>query len=127
MVSLCLADSTSWAWATMCDASALFHMTAQELHDLRLVSETKFHEKINKVQFTEAVFTMTAKVETFNQAPQLKFTVQDVEPVGWGQEEGGRHIKRRWLEIMELEKQLGVSHEEEYGIAVSGCAAFNIE
>lgn len=38
--------------------------------------------------------------------------------------EGGRyHIKRRWREAMMLEDELGVSHEEEIGMVVTGAAA----
>jgi len=124
MVSLCLADCTSWVWATMFSASSLFNMTAQELHDLRIVSELNFLELVNKVQFKEAVFTVTAKVETYNQAPQLKFNVQDLDHHDWGENSGRDHIKRRWREIIMLEEELGVSHEEEFGIAVSGTAAY---
>eukprot|EP00092_Neocalanus_flemingeri_P013818 GFUD01014906.1.p1 GENE.GFUD01014906.1~~GFUD01014906.1.p1 ORF type:complete len:664 (+),score=220.39 GFUD01014906.1:118-2109(+) len=124
MVSLCLADCTSWIWATMFSASSLFNMTAQELHDLRIISESNFLELVTKVQFTEAVFSVTAKVETYNQSPQLKFNIQDMEHLGWGEEGGKDHIKRRWMEVMRLEEELGVSHEEEYGIAVSGTAAY---
>ena len=38
----CLADCTSWIWAIMFSTSSLFNMTAQELHDLRIVSEHDF-------------------------------------------------------------------------------------
>jgi len=124
MVSMCLADCTSWVWATMFNASSLFHMTAQELNDLRISSESKFLDLVNKIQFTEAVFHVTAKVETYNQSPQLKFNIQDMDQVGWGEEGGRDHVKRRWLDVMRLEEELGVSHEEEFGIAVSGTAAF---
>jgi len=124
MVSLCLADCTSWVWATMFNASPLFNMTAQELNDLRIISESNFLDLVTKVQFTEAVFSVTAKVETYNQSPQLRFNIQDMDQVGWGEEAGEQFIKRRWAEIMRLEEELGVSHEEEFGIAVSGTAAF---
>jgi len=124
MVNLCLADCTSWVWATMFSASALFNMTAKELHDLRLVSEIDFLELVNKVQFKEAMFTVSAKVETYNQAPQLKFTIQDMDHIAWGEESCRDHVKRRWVEIIMLEEELGVSHEEEFGIAVSGTAAY---
>jgi len=124
MVSLCLADCTSWVWATMFSASSLFNMTAQELHDLRIVSEFDFLELVNKVQFKEATFTVTARVETFNQSPQLKFTVQDMDTLQWGDTSGTDHVKRRWREIIMMEEELGVSHEEEFGIAVLGSAAY---
>jgi len=124
VVNMCLADCTSWAWATMFNASNMFHMTAQELNDLRITSESKFLDLVNKVQFTEAVFHVTAKVETHNQSPQLKFNIQDMDQVGWGEEGGKEHVKRRWLDIIRLEEELGVSHEEEFGIAVSGTAAY---
>jgi len=125
IVNICLADCTSWVWATMFSASSLFNMTAQELHDLRIVSEHDFLELVNKAQFTEAVFTVTAKVETYNQSPQLKFNIQDIDKLEWGEEGGRDHIKRRWREVMMLEEELGVSHEEEFGIAVTGSAAFS--
>jgi hypothetical protein len=48
-----------------------------------------------KAQFSEAVFTMTAKVETYNQAPQLKFNIQDMDHLEWGEEGGRDPIKRR--------------------------------
>jgi len=124
IVNLCLADCSSWVWATMFSASSLFNMTAQELHDLRMVSEMDFLELVNKAQFSEAVFTVTAKVETYNQSPQLKFNIQDMDHLEWGEESGKEHVKRRWREVMMLEEELGVSHEEEFGIAVSGTAAF---
>jgi len=124
IVNLCLADCSSWVWATMFSASSLFKMTAQELHDLRMVSEMDFLELVNKAQFSEAVFTVTAKVETYNQSPQLKFNIQDMDHLEWGEESGKEHVKRRWREVMMLEEELGVSHEEEFGIAVSGTAAF---
>ena len=76
----------------MFSASSLFNMTAQELHDLRIVSEHDFLELVNKAQFSEAVFTMTAKVETYNQSPQLKFNIQDMDHLEWGEEGGRDHI-----------------------------------
>ena len=68
---------------------------------------------------------MTAKVETYNQSPQLKFNIQDMDQLGWGKEGGRYHIKRRWREVMMLEDELGVSHEEEFGIVVTGDAVFS--
>jgi len=126
MVNICLADTTSSCWATFFSASSLFNMSAQELHDLRNRSESDFLDLISKKQFMEARFTVSAKVETYNQSPQLRFTVQDMEEIKWGAEEDAKnHIKRRWEDIMAMEKELGVSHEEEYGIAVTGTAAFS--
>ena len=95
IVNICLADCTSWIWAIMFSISSLFNMTVQELHDLRIVSEHDFLELVNKAQFSEAVFTMTAKVETYNQAPQLKFNIQDMDHLEWGEEGGRDPIKRR--------------------------------
>ena len=64
IVNICLADCTSWVWPIMFSASSLFNMTAQELHDIRMVSEHDILEMVNKAQFSEAVFTVTSKVET---------------------------------------------------------------
>jgi len=125
MVNLCLADCTSSVWATMFSALPLFHMTPQEMHDLRIESESKFLDLISTAQFTESIFSVSAKVETFNQAPQLKFTVNDIEGIEWMDGGGKDHIARRWSEVVLMEKEMEVSHEEEFGIAVLGLAAFS--
>ena len=109
----------------MFSASSLFNMTAQELHDIRMVSEHDFLEMVNKAQFREAVFTVTAKVETYNQSPQLNLNIHDIDQLEWGEEGGRDHMKRRWREVMMLEEELGVSHKEEFGIAVKGFEAFS--
>ena len=37
---------------------------------------------------------------------------------------GRNYIKRRWAEIVQMEREMDISHEEELGVAVSGLAAF---
>ena len=125
IVNICLADCPSWVWPIMFSASSLFNMIAQELHDIRMVSEHDFLEMVNKAQFREAVFTVTAKVETYNQSPQLNLNIHNIDQLEWGEEGGRDHMKRRWREVMMLEEELGVSHEEEFGIAVTGSEAFS--
>ena len=68
-------------------------------------------------------FAVTAKVEIFNADPKLKLTVHNAERI-WGEEEtSNRFMRKRWQEIIMLERSLGVSHEEEFGIDVKGAAA----
>ena len=124
-MNICLADCTNWVWPIMFSASSLFNMTAQELHDIRMVSEHDFLEMVNKAQFREAVFTVTAKVETYNQSPHLNLNIHDIDQLEWGEEVGRDHMKKRWREVMMLEEELGVSHKEEFGTAGTGFEAFS--
>ena len=123
MVNMSIRDATSHAWAVMFDAVSLFQMTAQELSDLRDRDENRFMDIVNKVTFIQMTFSVTAKVETYNSSPQLKFTLHSAERV-WGEEEtSSRFIRRRWAEIRALEAELGVTHQEVTGVTVRGEAA----
>ena len=124
MVNMNIMDVTSSVWAVMFDGGSLFKMTAQELFDVKRKNERQFEEKIAEALWTLTNFSVTAKVETFNGSPKLKFTVHFAERV-WEEEESyKKHMKKRWMEIAALERELGVSHEEEFGIAINGEAAF---
>jgi len=120
LVNMCLADFTTHEYANMFEAEKLFNMTAQELEDLRNNSETEFQAVLNRVQFSQMEFLVSARVETYNDQPKLKLNVEDVFPLEFtGEPAGGRaqsHLRRLWSEVRSLEQELGLSHEEEFGV-----------
>ena len=65
MVRICLADCTDYEWAVMFEAESLFGKTAQELCDIREKSEEDFMQLVQSLQFTERLWTVAAKVETY--------------------------------------------------------------
>ena len=86
MVNMNIMDATSHAWAVMFDAVTLFQKTAQDLSDLKNKDENEFLEVIAETTFVQMNFTITAKVETYNSSPRLKFTIHSAERV-WAEEE----------------------------------------
>jgi len=123
MVQMNIQDFTSSTWAVMFSAESLFRMSAQEMSDIKNRSEEEYTELIAEAKFTQMRFAVTAKVEIFNGDPKLKLTVHNAERI-WGEEEtSNRFMRKRWQEIIMLERSLGVSHEEEFGIDVKGAAA----
>lgn len=119
LVNMCLADSTTHEYASMFDADKLFNMTAEELEDLRNNSESQFQAVLDKVRFSQMEFLVSARVETFNDQPKLKLNVEEVTPLvyeGEGTTSGSSHVRKLWNEIRKMEQQLGLSHEEEFGV-----------
>ena len=124
MVNMCLKDFTSYVWVTMFDAASLFGgNTAQELSDLKDNQLDAFLNLIREVKHTQMLFTVSAKVETFNGAPKLKLTVHSAKKI-WTEETQKSFMRRRWQEIVALEKELDIAHEE-LGIAINGEASFS--
>jgi len=121
VVNLCISDSTSHVWAVIFEASSLFQMTAQELHDKKNSNEKEFDKIISAANFVNMKFSVSAKVESFNGSPKLKFTLLRAERV-WteGEEREGREMMGgRLAEIQEMERDLGISHKEEFGIDIT--------
>merc|ERR1719244_1363802 len=117
IVSMCLSDCSSYAWAKMFSAESLFGLTAPELSELKNDSETNFLELINKVQFSQMMFSVSAKVETYNDQPKLNLNIEDATKIDWESGESSKqHVSRLWKDIQKMEKEMRVSHEEEYGI-----------
>ena len=141
MVNLCIADSTSHVWAMMFEAASLLQSTAQELYDQKKADEKEFERSVSAANFTTMKFTVSAKVqkclascqsdivivfisqvESFNGSPTLKFTLHQAERVWPGGEDGGRRgelmLAARRADILNMERELGISHQEEYGIHI---------
>ena len=70
----------------------------------------------------------TLQVDTFNGSPRLKFTIHQAERLWTRSEEGEKMSKEmvssRWRQIIQMEKELEISHEEEFGIDIPGQAEF---
>ena len=126
MLDMSIMDATSNTWVTMFDAQTLFNMTAQELNNIKEKRELEFLEVINKTRFQQMLMSVSAKVETYNGSPKLKMIVNTVRKIWTDQDEnaGRNYIKRRWAEIVQIEREMDISHEEEVGVAVNGLAAF---
>ena len=86
MVNMNIMDATSHVWAVMFDAVTLLNKTAQELSDLKDKDENGFLELVTDATFVQMNFTVTAKVETYNGSPKLKFTLHSAERVWAGEE-----------------------------------------
>ena len=108
MVNMNIMDSTSSVWAIMFDAGSLFQKSAQEMYELRKKNEKQFDDKIAETLWTLTNFSVTAKVETFNGSPKLKFTIHFAERV-WQDiaespalyRKGPRNTLCRWFGWME--------------------------
>merc|ERR1712025_1260439 len=82
---------------------SLFKMTAQELFDVKRKNERQFEEKVAEALWTLTNFSVTAKVETFNGSPKLKFTVHFAERV-WEEEESFKILMKKSLGLPSVEK-----------------------
>ena len=65
-------------------------------------------------------------MDSFNGSPRLKFTIHRAERV-WTEGEEGEKMRKellssRWRQIIQMEREMGISHEEEYGIDIPGQA-----
>ena len=102
MVSMFLADCTGGAWATMFEADSLFGQTAQQLEELQKADPAGLDRLVAAQQFTPALFSVKARVDSFNNSAQFRLTVLAVQPVGWG---GSSGLATRLLaEITRLER-----------------------
>ena len=75
MVRICLADCTDYEWAVMFEAESLFGKTAQELCDIREKSEEDFMQLVQSLQFTERLWTVAAKVKTYEKLAAKKVNI----------------------------------------------------
>ena len=68
----------------------------------------------------------TLQVDSFNGSPRSKFTIHQAEKLWTASEEGEKISKEmvstRWRQIIQMERELEISHEEEYGIDIPGQA-----
>ena len=53
----------------------------------------------------------------------MRTTVESVERLWENETSYNSYMRRRWQEIAAMETALNISHEEEYGVAVTGAAA----
>ena len=93
MVNMNIMDTTSHVWAVMFDAVSLLQKTAQKLSDIKDRDEDGFLEAVAEATFVQMNFTVTARVETYNGSPKLKFTLHSAERV-WAEEESSVSTKR---------------------------------
>ena len=118
MVNMNIMDATSHMWAVMFDAVTLFNKTAEELSELKDRDENAYLELVSDATFVQMNFTVTAKVETYNGSPKLKFTLHQAERV-WGAEESSVSIgQSRASKHCDSQSELCVSgqvHEEAMG------------
>ena len=67
-------------------------------------------------------------MESFNGSPRSKFTIHQAEKLWTGSEEGEKISKEMvnslWRQIIQMEREMEISHEEEYGIDIPGQADF---
>ena len=111
MVRLCLADCSTYEWAVMFDAETLFGCTAQQLHDLRQASEEEFQKKVEELLFVEQLWTVGGKMEAYQGENRVKLTLLEARKMAWEERR-----EALWEEIVRMESDLGVSHEEEWGL-----------
>ena len=68
----------------------------------------------------------TFQLESFDGAPNIKFIIHQAERLWSDSEEGERISKElvstRWRQIIQMEREMEISHEEEYGIDIPGQA-----
>ena len=112
MVRLCLNDCSGHEWAIMFEADSLFGMTAQELQEERDRSEEEFLARVQDLQFQEKLWVVGGKLETYQGESRVKLTVEEVREVGWERE----HPARLWEAVERMERELGVDHQEEWGV-----------
>ena len=68
----------------------------------------------------------TLQVESFNGSPKSKFTIHQAEKL-WTDSEEGEKISKEMMsslrrQIIQMEREMDISHEEEYGIDIPGQA-----
>jgi len=124
-VRMSIADCTTSTWCNMFDATTLFRKSAKEMQRLMDEDLDKCQDYIKSRQLVPLVFHVSAKIETFNEAPKLKVIVNEVQEVGWKEGQGGEGKTEDWKEltrhqiseIHRLEAELGVAHDQLYGIS----------
>ena len=66
------------------------------------------------------------QVDSFNGSPRSKFTIHKAERLWTGSEEGENvsqeMVSSLWKKIIQMEREMEISHEEEYGIDIPGQA-----
>ena len=110
MVRLCLADCSTYEWAIMFDAETLFGCTAQQLHELREASEEEFQKKLQALLFVQQLWTVGGKMEAYQGENRVKLTLLEARKVDWEEKR-----ESLWEEIVKMENELEISHEEEWG------------
>ena len=110
MVRLCLADCSTYEWAIMFDAETLFGCTAQQLHELREASEEEFQKKLQALLFVQQLWTVGGKMEAYQGENRVKLTLLEARKVDWEEKR-----ESLWEEIVKMENELAISHEEEWG------------
>ena len=68
----------------------------------------------------------TLQVDSFNGSPRSKFTIHQAEKL-WTASEEGEKISKEMVsslrrQIIQMEREMEISHEEEYGIDIPGQA-----
>ena len=68
----------------------------------------------------------TSQVDSFNGSPRSKFVIHQAERLWTGSEDGRKvsqeMVSSLWRQIVQMEREMEISHEEEYGIDIPGQA-----
>jgi len=125
-VRVCISDCTESAWCSAFDAAEfIFGKTAEQLNKMKEEDQTEFETYISDCSLRPFVFHVVAKIETYNDAPQLKLILNKAENLGWNsmEQDSGNHqqdtepvwkelARSMRKEIINLEKELGVDHKD---------------
>ena len=67
---------------------------------------------MQSLQFTERLWTVATRLENYQGENRVKLNVMHCETLNWERE----HIDTVWKEVIRLETEMEISHEEEWGI-----------
>ena len=75
---------------------------------------------MQSLQFTERLWTVATRLENYQGENRVKLNVMHCETLNWERE----HIDTVWKEVVRLETEMEISHEEEWGINLSSVIAW---
>jgi len=126
-IKMSVADNTDQTWCSMFNDEAgasLMGISAKQLYELKKTDEDRYQDHIASRAFQQLIFRVIAKIETYNDSPQLKLIVNEIIDPCWQQAGGqvsSQHQNQEadWKglvrtlrdEIRDMENQLQVSYK----------------
>ena len=74
---------------------------------------------MQSLQFMERLWTVATRLENYQGENRVQLNVMHCETLNWERE----HIDTVWKEVVRLETEMEISHEDEWGINLSSVIA----
>jgi len=121
-VRMSIADCTSTSWCNMFDAGSLFKKDVDEMNHLLTYEMDQYERVLFSKSLVPMIFRVSAKIQTFNDAPKLQITVNEASEIDWsggatpGATPWQELVRPLIAEVHALEAEMGVAHDQEVGV-----------